>query len=144
MRMTNTETPASKRATTTTDMRDKRGKNIQYQRDKDKEMVRGRFRFHEVPGGTLSFCCKAYKGDKVERYDLVDGEIYRLPLGVAKHLNKNLWYPVHTYTMDEYGKPSMKIGQKVSRCSFQSLEFIDIDDITPVGDTGIVEVEKII
>lgn len=111
------------------------------QREIDKEKVRGIFRFHEVPGGNMSFVFKSYRGDEVERYDLVDGEIYTLPLGVAKHLNKNLWFPIHQYTMDENNKPLMKIGQKVRRCSFQSLEFVDVDDLTPVGNS-VITVER--
>lgn len=115
--------------------------NLRYMRDKDREPVRGKFIFHEVPGGLMSFVYKAYKEDEIERFDLVDGEIYTLPLGVAKHLNKNCWYPVHAYAMDENGRPTMKIGQKVRRCSFQSLEFVDIDDLTAVGTPEIVTVE---
>lgn len=107
--------------------------NLRYQRDKDREMVKGIFKFYEVEGGGMSFVYKAYKEDPVERYDFVDGQIYTIPLGVAKHLNKNGWYPVHSFIMDEYGKPSMKIGQKVRRFGFNSLEFVDLDDLTPVG-----------
>jgi len=36
--------------------------NLQYQRDKDKELVKGIFRFHEVPGGELSLSLKLHKG----------------------------------------------------------------------------------
>jgi hypothetical protein len=130
--------------TTNIDKVEKKTKpNIKYLRDKDREMVKGIFRFYEVPGGSMSFNYKAYKEDPVERYDLVDGQVYTLPLGVAKHLNKNIWYPIHGYALDENGKPSMKISQKVRRCSFQSLEFVDIDDLTPEGKS-LVEVEKII
>lgn len=108
-------------------------KDAKWQRDKDHEMVRGIFRFYEVPGGSMNFVYKAHKGDEVERYDMVDGHIYTIPLGVAKHLNKNLWYPVHGYMMDENGGHSMKVNQRVRRCGFQSLEFIDIEDLTPTG-----------
>ena len=107
--------------------------NLKYMRDKDRQMVKGIFRFHEVPGGSMSFVFKAYKEDPVERFDLVDGDIYEIPLGVAKHLNHNCWYPVHAYALDDNGKPVMRIGQKVRRCSFQSLEFVDVDDLQPVG-----------
>lgn len=117
--------------------------NLKYLRDKDREMVKGKFIFHECPGGLMSFVFKAYKEDPVERYDLMDGQIYNLPLGVAKHLNKNCWYPVHSYQQDEFGKSVQKVGQKVRRCSFQSLEFVDIDDLTPVGSAGIVTVENV-
>lgn len=127
------------RVTKTTEQKVK--PNLRYMRDKDREPVRGKFIFHEVPGGLMSFVYKAYKEDDVERFDLIDGEIYTLPLGVAKHLNKNCWYPVHAYAMDENGRPTMKIGQKVRRCSFQSLEFVDIDDLSAVGTPEIATVE---
>lgn len=117
--------------------------NLRYMREKDREPVRGIFRFHEVPGGMMSFVYKAYKEDDIERFDLVDGNVYTIPLGVAKHLNKNCWYPIHAYAMDENGRPTMKIGEKVRRCSFQSLEFVDIDDLTPVGRPEIATVETL-
>ncbi len=107
--------------------------NLKYQRDKDREMVRGKFLFHEVPGGTMSFPFRKYKEDAVENFTLRDGDIYTIPLGVAKHLNHNCAYPIHSYMTDENGRPVMKVGQMVRRCSFQSLEFIDTDDLTPVG-----------
>lgn len=129
--------------TTATNTVEKKQKpNLKYLRDKDREMVRGKFIFHEVPGGNMSFSFRAYKEDQVENYSLNDGEIYSLPLGVAKHLNKNCWYPVHHYTTGEDGRPAQKIGQKVRRCSFQSLEFVDVEDLTPVGSSGIVTVEN--
>lgn len=115
---------------------------LRYQRDKDREMVKGIFKFYEVQGGSMSFVYKAYKEDPVERYDMIDGHVYTIPLGVAKHLNKNGWYPVHAYAIDENGKASMKIGQKVRRFGFNSLEFVDIDDLTPIGGP-LVTVEKI-
>lgn len=116
--------------------------NLRYQRDKDREMVKGIFKFYEVPGGSMSFVFKVYKEDPVERFDFVDGKIYTIPLGVAKHLNKNGWYPVHTHTLDENGRPTIRIGQKVRRFGFQSLEFVDIEDLS-IGDKQIITVEHI-
>lgn len=111
----------------------KQGANLspqmKMQRDKDKEMVRGIFTFHEVPGGQMQFSYKYYKGDEVETYTMIDGETYTIPRGVARHLNKNCWYPVHHFAVDADGKSVAKIGQKVRRCSFNSLEFMDDDDI---------------
>lgn len=103
--------------------------SLQWQRDKEREKVRGIFRFHEVPGGTLSFCFKKFKGDPVERFDLIDGNIYSVPLGVAKHLNTNGAYPVHQHILNESGAPGISIGKMVRRFSFQSLEFVDTDDL---------------
>jgi hypothetical protein len=115
--------------------------NFKYLRDKDRELVRGKFIFHEVPGGVMEFVFKKWKEDPVEKFSLRDGEIYSIPLGVAKHLNQNCWYPVHQYYSQEGGSHVMKVGTKVRRCSFQSLEFVDIDDLSPVGTSDIATVE---
>jgi len=104
-------------------------KNLRWQRDRDRETVKGVFRFYEVPGGSLNFVFRAYKEDDVERFDFIDGQIYTIPLGVAKHLNKNGWYPVHTHHVDEVGKSSQMVGKKVRRFGFQSLEFMDPDEL---------------
>lgn len=123
-------------------IQDKKKKlNLKYQRDKDREPVKGIFRFFEVPGGSMSFVFRKYKEDPVERYDLIDGHIYTIPLGVAKHLNQNLSYPVHAHATDEHGNPSLKIGKRIRRCAFQSLEFMDIEDLGV--DSGLVSVEII-
>lgn len=114
--------------------------NYKYLRDKDREMVKGIFHFYEVPGGEMSFSYKCWKEDPVERYNLTDGQVYTLPLGVAKHLNKNCWYPEYEFIRGEDVRSTMKIGKKVRRCSFQSLEFVDIDDLTPAGAPMIEEV----
>ncbi len=120
-----------------------------YTRDKHREMVKGKFIFHEVPGGLLSFPFREFKEDEVERYDLYDGEIYTLPLGVAKHLNKNCAYPEYEYIKGEpeikggynsmdRGK-NMRVCRMTRRCSFQSLEFLDLEDVP----NRIVMVEKV-
>lgn len=117
----------------------KKAPNTRYMRDKMREKVRGMFKFDEAPGQTLSFVYRAFKEDPIERYDLVDGQVYTLPLGVAKHINKNLAYPVHTYMKNEDGSTSSRVGHKIRRATFQSLEFVDIDDIEPDADIYTVE-----
>jgi len=116
--------------------------NLRYMRDKDKEKVKGIFRYYEVPGGQVSFMFRAYREDRIERYDLLDGEIYTLPLGVAKHLNNNCWYPRYGHMENEEGVISghapnglgkgmqgMRVAQKVRRMGFQSLEFTDVEEL---------------
>lgn len=107
--------------------------NLQYMRDRDAEIVRGIFHFYEVPGGLLEFSYKCYKGDEVAKYSLEDNKVYSIPRGVARHLNKNGWYPIHAHTVDEQGKPVARITQKVARYGFSSLEFFDSDDLVPAG-----------
>jgi len=126
----------------TTDMKKKAKESLKYQRDKDRQMVKGIFRFYEVPGGQMSFNFRKYKEDPVERYDMVDGQIYTIPLGVAKHLTQNGSYPVHKYLKDENGSVSMRVGQKVNRFGFESLEFMDIDDL-PNQTSEIVTVDEV-
>jgi hypothetical protein len=118
--------------------------NLKYLHDKDMQIVKGIFRFYECPGATLSFVYKAYKGDEVERYDLTDGQVCSIPLGVARHLNKSGRYPIHAYKQNENGTASQYIGKKVARYGFQSLEFVDIADTEATGSDGIVEVTEVI
>jgi len=121
--------------------------NLKYQRDKDREMVKGIFRFHEVPGGHMAFSIKLYKEDPVENYSFYDGEVYTIPLGVARHLNKNGWYPEYEYMRNENMQGvghGMRIATKVRRFSFQSLEFIDSEDLTPATSVSVAEQMPII
>lgn len=104
---------------------------IRVAREKDAEKVRGIFRFHEVPGGSMDFMYKAYRGEPLAKYSMKDGEVYTIPLGVAKHLNTNCWYPSYNYKSDELGRPQVTVAEKVRRCSFQSLEFIDLESKVP-------------
>jgi hypothetical protein len=50
--------------------------NLKYMRDKDRELVKGIFKYYEVPGGVMEFSYKAYKEDQVEKFTLYDGELY--------------------------------------------------------------------
>ena len=113
---------------------------------KDRQIVRGIFKYHEVPGGMLAFPFKKWKHDPVEKFELHDGQIYNLPRGVAMHLNENCWYPDYTYVQGENDMRGanmfengmrMQMTKKVRRCSFSSLEFMGDDDINP---TDIAEI----
>ena len=114
--------------------KDRAARSIQYQRERDSKKVKGVFRYYEVPGGEMHFPYKAYKGDPVVKYSLKDNHTYELPLGVAKHLNNNCWYPVHRHEIDEKGKSKQRIGSKVNRTGFQSLQFMDDEDLNEHPD----------
>lgn len=117
--------------------------NLNHMRDKDREKVTGIFRYHELAGGTMAFSIRLYKNDPVETYTMKDGEVVTIPLGVAKHINKNMWYPEYGYVRsDSEEKNAVKIVKKVRRCSFSSLEFSDIEDLEsrdslPVVNAGV-------
>ena len=91
----------------------------------DGKMVRGFFRFYEVPGGSMKFAYRAYKNDPIKTYELEDGKLYTVPMGVAKHLNNDCWYPVHALRKNEDGTNSRYVGKRVQRCGFQSTDYID-------------------
>lgn len=112
-------------------------KDLKYARDKDREMVRGIFRFFEVPGGNMSFSFRKYREDEVETFSLNDGDIYTIPRGVAHHLSNNCWYPEHAYKMDDHGRPSMQVTKKKRRCSFEPLDFMDADDINDLTPSNL-------
>ena len=54
---------------------EKKRLNFKYLRDKDAQLVTGKFIFHEVPGGAMEFSYKAYKGEQVEKYNFKDNEV---------------------------------------------------------------------
>jgi len=101
---------------------------LQKMRKKDHKIVKGVFRCFEPRGGSFTFSFKKYKGDEVLKYTMVDGETYEIPLMVAKHLNQDCWYPIHSHALDSKGNPTVRIGRKVQRCSFESLEFFEKED----------------
>ena len=114
-----------------------KGKDLKYARDRDREMVRGIFRFFEVPGGNMSFSFRKYREDEIETFSLNDGEIYTIPRGVAHHLSNNCWYPEHAYKQDENGKQSVMVSKKKRRCSFEPLEFMDISDLNELTPSNL-------
>lgn len=114
---------------------------LETQRKRDREMVKGIFKFYEVPGGEMKFSFKKYKEDPVENYTFVDGHIYTIPRGVAKHLVNDCWYPEYDYVKGEDFRSAYAIKNKVHRCGFQSLEFMD-DDLT-AESKQIVEVARV-
>lgn len=117
--------------------------NLRHDRDKDRQLITGRFRFHECPGGVCKFVFHKYKEDPVENYEFTDGETYRIPLGVARHLNNECKIPVYENTM-QVGKNQKPFRIKTTRdrVSFESLEFSDIKDFSSAG-ANIVTAEKV-
>ena len=115
--------------------------NINYLRDKDRELVKGVFNFHESKGGILRFAFRKYKGDPIEQYELEDGKVYTIPRGVAKHLNTSGRYTQHQFALGPDGQ-KQRINKQMARYGFQSLEFTDFDDYQE-AEKKIVTAEEI-
>jgi hypothetical protein len=97
-------------------------KDLKVKRDKERTPVRGIFKYHECPGAMFEFMFKKYAEDPLEKFSMLDGEVYTIPLGVARHLNTACWYPVHKFQSKD---SSLTTQEKIRRTSFQSLEFMD-------------------
>ncbi len=138
-------------------------KEVKKRRDKDSQMVNGIFKNLEnaassISRGALSFGFKAYPGDEFAFYEFLDGERYRIPLGVAKHINNGCFY--YTY---EHNDPQMqklgiqapitpdgrittagnqryRVGKKVHRFAFFPLDFTNEDLENDLKRTNLVEV----
>jgi len=115
----------------------RKGKDLKYQRDRDREMVRGIFRFYEVPGGTMAFSFRKYREDEIETYTLNDGEIYTIPRGVAHHLSNNCWYPEYAYKQDDNMRNVAMLTKKKRRCSFDPLDFMDVDELNELRPSNV-------
>ena len=119
--------------------------------EEESRIVKGRFRHHETPGGILKVQIRKYPSipsfDKV----LVDGQVYDIPIYVARHLNgidkscpgggaesHTCSYPVHEFLwtgdcrgpapsnkLDDNGvpMPAQTTQKWIRRFSFESMEF---------------------
>lgn len=106
-------------------------KKLSYMRERDRELVKGVFRYHQKPGQTLTFTFYNYKGDKLENYKMTDGMTYSVRRDVARHLNKEGLQPVYEWVRDEIGNPVMEVTRYMNRCSFDSMDFFELEDIMP-------------
>lgn len=127
-------------------------------RDRDAEQVTGIFKNMENPAsaggrGAVLFSYKMYPGDENVIYELLDGERYRLPRGVARHLNNNCFYREYQHLPNEQGQQglrggvnpdgrlqtnSMQLSRKIHRYAFHSLEYMDDDaDMYPANLTEV-------
>ena len=98
--------------------------NLKAQQEIESKLVRGKFVFHECPGGVMNFPFRKFKGDKIVTYSMKDGQVYEIPLAVAKHLNTNVSWPVYQERRDEAGNTiGHSVKSHVRRASFQPLDF---------------------
>lgn len=90
------------------------------------KLVKGIFRNMEVPGGDLEFAYREFPGEPVRVYHFWDGQEYEIPLGVAKHINKNTKVGIRDYMRNAKGEKLLTscIGGWRQRYTFTSSEFM--------------------
>lgn len=117
--------------------------------DEECKMVKGRFKNYETQGGNLPLTCGKYPGQPLFSQNLQDGEIYEVPLWVARHLNGkdvtaeaidgevgSCSYVIHGFKWDRGSPapesqigpggapvPNIGVAKRKRRFGFQSLEF---------------------
>lgn len=130
----------------------------------DAEMVTGIFENREAPGQGLRFSICLY-GEEYEVYELFDGERYRIPRGVARHLNNGCASKEYASLNQSSaavnnaeilgatgisdgryigGNNYMKPVSKKYRCSFKSLEFSDDTIDSFQSSLFLPEVDKVL
>ena len=90
----------------------------------DSKMVSGVFKNIESPGGDVTFTYRGYLADPIRVYNLVDGESYSLPLGVARHINRQCKYTKSAHLVNKDGTPMIGAGKPTQRYEFISTDFM--------------------
>ncbi len=121
-------------------------KDLARMRARDAELVVGVFKNMENAGASLRFGYHRYPDDPFETYELMDGETYQLPRGVARHLNNNCFYKEYRHLQGEQGQVGVRAAyndgsvnaermhesRKVHRFAFHSLDYMEDDlDMMP-------------
>lgn len=94
--------------------------------DEETKMVRGRFRIYETPGASQKITVGKYPGVKIFEEVMTDGQMYTIPLYVARFLNG-------------VDKTAKACGEKIHTCSYPVHGFLANDGLAPSqgGDVGI-------
>ena len=102
----------------------KASEQIEKARKEDAQLVKGVFKNLECPGGDLQFAYHAYKGEPTRVYHMIDGKEYEIPLGVAKHINRQCKYKKSKYLVDKDGNRMIADDKPVERYQFVSTDFM--------------------
>ena len=97
---------------------------IEKERVENAKPVTGVFKNLEAPSGDLEFVYREFKGDPLRSYYFKDGETYTIPLGVAKHINKQCKYKRSKYLLDKNGVPAISSDKPIQRYQFVSTDFM--------------------
>ena len=102
-------------------------KKLEEQREKDSEIVEGIFRSHGIKG-KVKFSYHAYKEDGTDIYEMEDGVTYKIPRGVANHINERACYNEREHVKGPDGQLTLAtiIKKKEKRYEFIPTGFNNI------------------
>jgi len=117
------EVHLEKRKKLSEEERKKASEFVEAARQEESRLVKGIFKNHECPNGDATFSIRLYKGDPIRTYNLIDGQEYELPLGVARHINRQCRYKKHKWLVDKDGNKMIGADKPFERYSFVSNDF---------------------
>lgn len=69
------------------------------------KMVTGTFVHVQYPGQSKYIYCRYYEGQIPFGNNMMDGEVYTVPLSVARHINERVFEVEHSNLLDAQGNP---------------------------------------
>jgi len=108
----------------TAEARKKASEMVEKARKEDERLVKGVFKNLKIKGGDVKFPYKAYKGEPLRIYTFKDGEEYEIPIGVARHINRDCRRKIHSYLVDKDGAPYAHPTKHEQLAEFVSTEFM--------------------
>lgn len=87
-------------------------------------LVKGIFKNIECPGGDLEFTVRFHKYDPIRTYTFKDQHEYEIPLGVARHINRQCKYKKHRWLVDANGDSIQGWDKSTDRYQFVSPQFM--------------------
>ena len=114
----------SKREKLSAEAKKKAAEKVEAAYKEDSKLVKGIFKNLESPGADASFAYRGYKAEPTRVYSFFDGEEDTIPLGVARHINRQCKYTKSAYLVDKNGQPMVGAGKPTQRYEFISTDFM--------------------
>ena len=107
-----------------TEAKKKASEKIEKARKEDEKLVTGIFKNLEAPGAEATFSLRLYKEHPIRTFTLEDGKKYEIPMGVAKHINRQCKYQRASNLLDKEGKPTIGAGKPIQRYEFTPTDYL--------------------
>jgi len=102
----------------------KASEKLEKARKEDEKLVTGIFENVEAPGAEVTFSYRAYKEHPIRTFTLEDGKSYEIPIGVARHINRQCRYQRAANLIDKEGKPMVGCGEPIKRYKFTPTDYM--------------------
>jgi hypothetical protein len=76
---------------------DQRKRRVEERKKQDRIPIVCRFINHELKGGSARFCFRQYADEPIRILEFLDGKVYKINVGLMRHVNDNCRIRVHQY-----------------------------------------------